>query len=51
MYPDHLYTGISLVGKETDIPAGTVVGRNCIINPWTRQEDFSEKVLKDGDTI
>jgi len=50
-YPDHLYTGISLVGKEADIPAGTVVGRNCIINPWIRQEDFSEKVLKDGGTI
>jgi glucose-1-phosphate adenylyltransferase len=50
-YPDHLYTGISLIGKEADIPAGTIVGRNCIINSWCKQDDFTEKVLKDGDTV
>ncbi len=50
-YPDHLYTGISLIGKEADIPPGTVIGRNCIINPLCRQEDFTEKVLQDGKTL
>ncbi len=50
-YPDHLYTGISLVGKEVDIPPGMVIGRNCIINPWRKHEDFSAKVLQDGETI
>ena len=50
-YPDHLYTGISLIGKDVDIPPETIIGRNCIINPWTRQEDFSAKVLLDGETI
>ena len=50
-YPDHLYTGISLIGKDVDIPPETIIGRNCIINPWTRQEDFSAKVLQDGETI
>jgi glucose-1-phosphate adenylyltransferase len=50
-YPDHLYTGISLVGKEADIPPGTVIGRNCIVNPWRKHADFSAKVLQDGETI
>ena len=50
-YPDHLYTGISLVGKDVDIPPGTIIGRNCIINPWCKQEDFSARVFHDGDTI
>ena len=50
-YPDHLYTGISLVGKEAEIPAGTTIGRNCIVNPWRKQEDFLTKVLQDGETV
>jgi glucose-1-phosphate adenylyltransferase len=50
-YPKHLYTGISLVGKEAVIPPGTTIGRNCIINPWCMQEDFLEINIKDGETI
>jgi glucose-1-phosphate adenylyltransferase len=50
-FPDHLYTGISLIGKEATIPAETIVGRNCIINPWSRLTDLKGKVLKDGETV
>ncbi len=50
-YPEHLYTGISLVGKEAEVPPGTIIGRNCIINPWCKQNDFKDKVLQDGATI
>jgi len=50
-YPEHLYTGITLVGKEADIPAGTIIGRNCIINPWRQQKDFNDTILPDGATI
>ena len=50
-YPDHLYTGITLIGKEADIPPGTIIGRNCIINPWRKQKDFKDTVLQDGATI
>ena len=50
-FPDHLYTGISLIGKEATIPAETVVGRNCIINPWSRLTDLKGKILKDGETV
>ena len=50
-YPDHLYTGITLIGKEADVPPETVIGRNCIINPWCRQNCFKDAVLEDGVTI
>lgn len=50
-YPDHLYTGITLIGKEAVIPPGTVIGRNCIINPWCKQNCFKDNVLPDGETV
>ncbi|KPK33528.1 MAG: transferase [Nitrospira bacterium SG8_35_1] len=50
-YPDHLYTGITLIGKEAEIPPGTVIGRNCIINPWCKQNCFTDNVIQDGATI
>ena len=50
-YPDHLYTGISLVGKEVEVPRGTTIGRNCIINAWRKQADFPGSIIKDGETV
>ena len=50
-YPDHLYTGITLIGKEAVIPPDTVIGRNCIIKPWCKQHCFRENVLPDGETV
>jgi glucose-1-phosphate adenylyltransferase len=50
-YPDHLYTGISLVGKEVEVPPGTTIGRNCIITPWRKQADFPGSDIKDGETV
>jgi glucose-1-phosphate adenylyltransferase len=32
-FPTHLYSGITLVGKNARIPAGMKVGRNCIVQP------------------
>ncbi|WP_446008117.1 glucose-1-phosphate adenylyltransferase family protein [Candidatus Electrothrix sp.] len=38
-YPTHLYSGITLIGKEALVPAAMKVGRNCIICPgWKGQE-------------
>jgi glucose-1-phosphate adenylyltransferase len=31
--PTHLYSGITLVGKEARIPEGMKIGRNCIVQP------------------
>jgi glucose-1-phosphate adenylyltransferase len=50
-FPDHLYTGISLIGKEAEIQPGTIIGRNCIINPWCTHKDFKDKEVQDGETI
>jgi len=50
-YPKHLYTGISLVGKEACIPAGVSVGRNCIVNYSYGRENFHGKnFLADGES-
>ncbi len=50
-YPSHLYTGITLVGKDANIPAHTKIGRNCIIEPWTSMADFPASTIPSGETI
>lgn len=50
-YPKHLYTGITLVGKEAEIPEGTVIGRNCIVSPGARREDFPPGAVAAGETV
>ncbi len=50
-YPSHLYTGITLVGKEANIPARTQIGRNCIIQPWSKMEDFPTPKIPSGETV
>ena len=51
-YPKHLYTGITLVGKEAVIPAGISIGRNCIIQPWCSGDDFPvNNQVETGETV
>jgi glucose-1-phosphate adenylyltransferase len=50
-YPNHLYTGITLIGKEAQIPPGTVIGRNCIVNPWCQENCFRNNEIEDGETV
>ncbi|WP_339133564.1 MAG: sugar phosphate nucleotidyltransferase [Candidatus Electrothrix sp. GW3-4] len=38
-YPTHLYSGITLIGKEVRIPARMRIGRNCIIRPGMKGRD------------
>ena len=50
-FPKHLYTGISLVGKEARIPAGAKVGRNCIVNFGFNEDSFAgQAALGDGES-
>jgi glucose-1-phosphate adenylyltransferase len=49
--PTHLYTGITLVGKGTEVPAGHKIGRNCVINSYIREEAFPGKVIEDGESL
>jgi len=49
--PSHLYTGISLVGKGSEVPPHQRVGRNCVINGNVKLTAFSGVPLKDGETL
>lgn len=49
LFPKHLYTGISLIGKEAKIFANARIGRNCIVNFGYSDDSFSgHNVLADG---
>ena len=50
-YPDHLYTGITLVGKEARVGAGSIIGRNCIIRPGAGEGSSSVLTLVSGATL
>ena len=50
-HPKHLYTGITLVGKGVDVPAGVKVGRNCVIDSYCRRESFSQNTIGTGETL
>jgi glucose-1-phosphate adenylyltransferase len=50
-YPKHLYTGISLVGKEARLPAEVRIGRNCIVSYGYNKDNFNGKnFLADGES-
>ena len=50
-YPSHLYTGITLVGKEVEIPEKARIGRNCIVKPWAKAADFPSLEVKSGESV
>jgi len=39
--PERLATGITVVGERGQIPAGTRLGRNCLVEPRVEPEDFA----------
>ncbi|MFO7606587.1 MAG: sugar phosphate nucleotidyltransferase [Desulfurivibrionaceae bacterium] len=49
LYPEHLYTGISLVGKEATVGAASVIGRNCIVQPSVSL--ISGQIVDSGETV
>jgi len=50
-YSTHVYSGLTVIGKQAIIPAGVRVGTNCIISSGAHEEDFQGGVLEDGRTI
>ena len=50
-YPQHVYSGLTVIGKRASVPERAVVGTNCIIEPDAVERDFPDKTLKDGETI
>ncbi len=50
--PDKLYTGITVIGKNSYIPDGAHVGRNVLINSKRDESHFpADGVVADGKTI
>jgi glucose-1-phosphate adenylyltransferase len=39
--PERLFTGITVVGERSRIPAGARIGRNCLIEPRADEADFA----------
>ena len=46
--PEHLSSGLVVVGKGAQLPAGVVVGRNARIGSHVRREDFAGDVPAGG---
>ncbi|MDH3347856.1 MAG: sugar phosphate nucleotidyltransferase [Desulfobulbaceae bacterium] len=52
LYPTHLYTGITLIGKKAEVAPGISIGRNCIIHTNTTSADYADKkTIEDGETL
>ncbi len=51
-FPQHLFTGITLIGKQAKIPSMMQIGRSCIVAPGRTANDFSGyRALLDGDSL
>ncbi|TET25447.1 MAG: glucose-1-phosphate adenylyltransferase, partial [Dehalococcoidia bacterium] len=51
LQPKALTSGITIVGKKAQIPAGTKIGRNCVIHCGVTKDDFSSPEIPSGETI
>lgn len=49
--PDKINTGITIVGKRAQIPAGAVIGRNCRIDPSTTHDDYESVEVPAGESV
>lgn len=49
--PEHLVTGITVVGERARIPPGTRIGRNCLIGPSVTETDFPGPVVLSGGSV
>lgn len=49
--PKHLYTGITLIGKEAEVPAHTTIGRNCVVDPHRKAGDYPTPHLATGESV
>ncbi|MDM8530168.1 glucose-1-phosphate adenylyltransferase subunit GlgD [Anaerolineales bacterium HSG25] len=49
--PSRLNSGLTVVGKWTQIPAGTEIGHNVVIRPGLKESDFTSKTIEAGETV
>ena len=50
-YPNLLETGINLIGKGTVLPPKIWMGRNCIVAPALKEEQFEQRKFESGVTV
>ena len=49
--PDHLNTGITIVGERARIPGGVRLGRNVLVRPDRTESDFLEPLVPSGEIV
>ncbi len=49
--PEHLSSGVTIVGKNTRLPEGLVVGRNCRVGADLVERHFTAPELKSGSVL
>lgn len=49
--PEHLSSGITIIGKETRIPEGIAIGRNARVAPDLAEEDFPSEGIASGEVL
>ena len=49
--PEHLFTGLTLIGKLAVVPSGCRIGRNVILHPGLAESHFPGKRIEPGVTL
>jgi len=47
-YPNLLKSGITLIGKDANLPSKVQIGRNCIIYPGMKEKNFKKMEIESG---
>ncbi|HDQ00014.1 MAG TPA: hypothetical protein ENN22_12625 [bacterium] len=50
-YPEHVFTGLTLIGKKASIPSKTRLYRNTIIEPYVGKSSFENRKFEVGSYI
>ena len=50
-FPEHLNTGLTLIGKEAFIPENVTIGTNCIIHSKVEATDFLTRRISNGENL
>ena len=49
--PKNIHAGITIVGRRAHVPAGVTIGRNCRIDSYVTEADWSTRELPSGSTV
>ncbi|HEX5504932.1 MAG TPA: glucose-1-phosphate adenylyltransferase [Thermomicrobiales bacterium] len=49
--PERLSTGITLVGRNARVPADVTIGRNVLIAPNIKEQDFTSSAIPSGESV